>query len=600
MSPDISIGIAAILGLGMLAQMVAWRLHLPAILLLMLSGIVAGPYLGFIQPDLIFGNMLIPLVSISVGIILFEGGLDLSRAELKQVGNIVRNLVTVGMIVTWVLASGAAMIIFGLDLRYSLILGAILVVTGPTVIIPLLRHIRLTGKSSVGTVLKWEGIVIDPIGAVFAVLVLHAAEAGGFEQVALLTFEAVIYTIIVGGLIGLTSSWLLIVLFKHHLVPDVLKNPLALALVVVSFVVSNHLQHEAGLLATTLMGVVLANQKWVRIKQLAEFKETLRVLLISALFVVLSARIDLNSFSELGWQSAIFTAALIFVVRPASVFISTIRSDLNFKEKLFLSALAPRGIVAAAVASIFVVELDKKGITSGVHQADIIADITFMVIIGTVTVYGLFSPIVARMLGLSTPHPQGILFVGAHTWARKMAKELDTAGVKVSLFDTNALNVKRAQDLGLNALNINVVFDPEIDELVLDGIGKLVALTPNDEVNTLSGFHFTEHFGESCVYQLCPQFNTGEGGTTQNLPTRILFGKDRSFSDINSLYESGSTVQTLEIQEEIEVAKLEEQYDSLVPFFHVKANGDVEVISAVNQPRYLTAGRFICLAKDKP
>jgi len=593
MDYSILTGLSAILGLGIAAQWIAWRFHLPAILLLMVFGIIAGPITGYLQPDQMLGSVLMPLVSISIGIILFEGGLDLKLDELNKVGNIVRNLVTVGLLVTWVLASGAAMLVFGLDLKLASLLGAILTVTGPTVIIPLLRHIRLSGSSPVGTALKWEGIVIDPIGAVFAVLVLNAVLAGGLDEVAIKTFLGILYTILVGGAFGIVSAVVLILLFRHHMVPDFLKNPVALALVVVSFVCSNVIQHESGLLTTTLMGVILANQKYVRIKQLAEFKETLRVLLISALFIVLSARIDLESISTLGVKGAIFTAILVLVVRPASVFASTIGSDLSLKEKLFLSSMAPRGIVAAAVASIFAVELAEHGQTG----AEIVAEICFMVIIGTVTIYGIFSPIVARILGLSSPNPQGVLFIGAHSWARDMAVALQNAGSKVMMIDTNSHNVMRAREMGIETQNNNVVFDPEIEELVLDGIGKLVAMTSNDEVNTLSSFHFIEQFGGAGVYQLPPQIDSGETAHIQNLPSRILFGKEWSFKSIDKLYDEGGVVEVLELAEETDFEALlkEKGKKTLLPFFHLKESGELEIFSALNKPKTMQAGKLICL-----
>ncbi len=593
MDYNILTGLSAILGLGIAAQWIAWRFHLPAILLLMVFGIVAGPVSGYLRPDEMLGGALMPLVSISIGIILFEGGMDLKLEELKKVGGIVRNLVTVGLLVTWVLASGAAILVFGLDLKFAALLGGILTVTGPTVIIPLLRHIRLSGGSPVGTALKWEGIVIDPIGAVFAVLVLNAVLAGGLDEVAIQTFTSIIYTILVGGFFGIVAAAILIVLFRHHMVPDFLKNPVALALVVVSFVSSNVIQHESGLLTTTLMGVILANQKYVRIKELAEFKETLRVLLISALFIVLSARIDLESISSLGVKGAIFTAILILVVRPASVFVSTIGSDLSFKEKLFLSSMAPRGIVAAAVASIFAVELAEHG-QSG---AGIIADICFMVIIGTVLIYGIFTPIVARILGLSSPNPQGVLFIGAHNWARDIAIALQNAGSKVMMIDTNSFNIKRAREMGIESKDNNVVFDPAIEELVLDGLGKLVAMTSNDEVNTLSAFHFIEQFGGAGVYQLPPQAASGEATDEQNLPSRILFGNEWNYKAIDKLYEKGAKVETLDIESETDFESFISTLGkaAVIPFFHLKESGDLEVFSTLSQPKTIQSGKFICL-----
>jgi len=275
-------------------------MRMPSILFLLVFGFLAGPVTGLLDPDALLGELLLPIVSISVAIILFEGGLTLRLEELREIGGVVLALVTLGAIVTWSLAAAAAHFVLGLEVQVAVLLGAVLVVTGPTVIGPLLRHVRPTGR--VADILKWEGIVIDPIGALLAVLVFEALLVG-------------------------------------------------------AFVLSNHLQAESGLFAVTLMGLVLDNQKHVAVKHILDFKENLSVLIISALFILLSDRLEPSHFSHFGMESVLFLAILIFVARPTSVLTSTLRSDLDWRERLFLSWMAPRGIVAAAVASVFALKL---------------------------------------------------------------------------------------------------------------------------------------------------------------------------------------------------------------------------------------------------
>lgn len=591
MSSDLLQGLSITLGLGIAAQWIAWRLHRPAILFLLFFGIFAGPIFGILDPDALFGSSLIPLVSLSVGIILFEGGLDLKLSELPKVGGLVTKLVTVGMLVTWLLSAVAVWLIFETSIQISILLGSILVVTGPTVIIPLLRHIRLKSRSLSGTALKWEGIVIDPIGAVLAVLVLEAIIITDDQSIWLHSVIAVVKTIVIGGGIGAIAAGVLLALMRVHLIPEHLQNFFSLAFLILAFFLSNELQHESGLLATTLMGFMLANQNKVRIKQIVEFKETLRVLLISGLFILLSARMELSAFSEYGPRSIVFVLVLVFVVRPISVYISTYRSDVSFKDIVFLSSMAPRGIVAASVASIFALQLSERGM----EGAEILLPVTFMVIIGTVMIYGLFSPLVAKALDISRPNPQGLIMVGAHKWSRDIALALTEAGGQVFMVDTNRKNIEIAKEEGLSAKNMNIVFDSEADSLVLDGIGKLVALTPNDEINTLASIHFSEIFGPTEVYQLANQ-SYGEGSGTGSASGRVLFYDKADFFTLQERFNRGAKITTVELDKEINMQVLKENFgEDVIPMFAAKSSGDVVTFTASSQPRQLAGSKLICM-----
>jgi len=311
---------------------------------LLIFGFIAGPVTGLIDPNVLFGNLLLPLVSVTVAIILFEGGLSLKFSEVKEVTAVIRNLVTVGVLVSWVLTSLASYLIFGLGLQISILLGAVLVVTGPTVIIPLLRHVRPSGR--VGSIIKWEGIIIDPIGAVLAVLVFEVIISGGLEKATAQVVLSIFKTLVIGTVLGLAGAKLVVVILKRHWVPDFLQNPVSLMIVVFVFVCSNVVQVESGFLSVTLMGIALANQKWVSIKHIVEFKENLRVLFISSLFIILASRLTIDELSYvLNFKGFIFLVLMILVVRPLSIFISTYFTDLNLKEKLFLSWMAPRGVL---------------------------------------------------------------------------------------------------------------------------------------------------------------------------------------------------------------------------------------------------------------
>jgi NhaP-type Na+/H+ or K+/H+ antiporter len=513
------VGLTSILVLGIGAQWLAWRSGFPAILLLLLFGLLIGPVFGLLRPDALFGPLLPPIVALSVAVILFEGGLSLNVADLPHVGSVVRNLLSVGMLMTWLISAGAAYFILGFGVALAALLGAVLVVTGPTVIGPLLMHVRPAGR--LGPILRWEGIVIDPIGAILAVLVFEAILTDEVQEAGVMVALVVVKTVLIGGLVGLPGAGTLILLFKRFWVPDYLHNPVALLLVVSSFTVTNLQQEEAGLLTVTVMGIILANQQIVPVKHVIEFKESLGILLISSLFILLAARIQLSDFANLGVRSLLFLAVLMLLARPAAVALATLRSDLNWRERLFLAWLAPRGIVAASVSSVFALRLMERGYPA----AESLVPVTFLVIIGTVAIYSLSAGPLARWLDLAKPHPQGVLIVGAHSWARTIAKVLQTGGYPVLVADTNWGNIAAARLAGLPAYYGSTVALEAPERMNLDGIGRLLALTSNDEVNALAAMRFAEFFSRAETYQLFPKTKGDELAAIapQHLRGRLLF-----------------------------------------------------------------------------
>jgi len=473
---DLILGLAVIVFAGILAQWLAWRLHLPSILLLLIFGLLIGPIFGLINPDALFGDTLFPLVSLSVGIILFEGGLGLRYKDLPGIKHVVRNLISIGVLITWGVAAAAAFFVMGLDIQLALVLGAILTVSGPTVILPLLRDVRPEGQ--VGSILRWEGILIDPVGATLALLVFDTVLQTNLREA---TGEAVInllQIIIIGVALGWAGARGLAYLLKRYMIPDHLQNAFTLMTVIVVFAASNALASESGLLAATVMGMVLANQNAVSIKHIIEFKEDLGVLLTSSIFVLLAARLRLGDILGLGWPALVFLAIIIFLARPLTVFFSTLGSPLRLSEKAFLAWMAPRGIVAASVASLFAIELAHVGFP----DADKLVSLTFLVIIGTVVVYGLTAGPLARRLGLAEMNPQGLMLVGAHQGARLLARALQDVGYKVILVDTNVHNCRVAEKDDLRSYCGNILYEEFVEELDLGGVGKLLALTSNDEV----------------------------------------------------------------------------------------------------------------------
>ena len=582
MDEQLLIGLASIIILGIVAQWLAWRLHLPAILLLLAGGFVAGPITGILNPDELFGHLLFPLVSVSVAIILFEGGLSLDLKELRNVGKIVRNLTTIGILITWLLSSLAAHYVIGIDWAPAILLGAILVVSGPTVIIPLLRQVR--PSRNLGSIIKWEGIVNDPIGAILAVLVFEVTIAGGFQEGTWMVVAGVFKALFFGTLLGVLGAAVIVLFLKRYFIPDFLQNPVSLMLVVIVYTASNGVQPESGLLSVTVMGIALANQKYVSIHHIIEFKENLRVLLISSLFIILAARLPLHGLGFDSYRNWIFVGLLVLVIRPLMVAASTAGSGLKSNEKVFLTWVAPRGIVAAAVASVFAIRLTEYGCES----CAIIAPITFMVIISTVTLYGLTAPYVARGLKVAKPNPQGILFAGAHEWVRDLAEILKEEGFSSAMIDTNWGNVTAARGAGLTAYYGNVLAENLLSELQLDGIGKLLALTPNDEVNSLAALHFHDIFGSSNVYQLpsnISQVKNGKTAMPQHLHGRFLFDDDATFSQLSTRFQSGAIVKKTNLTDEFDFDDYKKMYgESALPLMVITKSRNLRVYTAEYDP----------------
>ncbi len=522
------VGLAGIVVLGVGAQWLAWRLRIPSILLLLVFGVLAGPVTGFIDPDALLGGLLLPVVSLSVAVILFEGGLSLRLSELKQVGGVFIRLISLGVAVTWVISALAAHWLIGLPWPLAAVLGSILVVTGPTVIGPMLRHLRLGGQ--VGSILKWEGIVIDPLGAMLAVLVFAAVRVEGVSQAASRLASGFALTALIGTGLGALAALAFVIPLRRYWIPDSLQNAASLAAVFGVFTLANWLQAEAGLLAVTVMGIGVANQRHVTIRHVVEFKENLRQLLVSGLFLILAARLRPADLRRLDLGCFAFLMVLVFVARPAAVWVSALGSKLNWRERLFLAAMAPRGIVAAAVTSVVALELS----AAGVEQADRLTPITFLVIIGTVLLYGLAAPPLARKLGLAQPNPQGVVLVGAHPWARAIAMALKGEGLPALLVDSDWSNISVARQAGLSTFFASILAEHTLNELDVTELGHLLAVTPNDEVNSLACLRFIEVFGRRGVYQLsfAPQAQGRREAVSLDQRGRFLFEADATYTQL--------------------------------------------------------------------
>ncbi|MCB1908208.1 MAG: sodium:proton antiporter [Rhodocyclaceae bacterium] len=577
MSEHLMLTLAVLTVAGGACQFLAWKLRLPAILFLLLTGIAAGPVFGWLDPDALLGPLLFPFVSLSVAVILFEGSLTLEFAEIRGMEHVVRRFVTSGVLVTWSVTTLATRWLAGFSWEMATLFGAIMVVTGPTVIVPMLRSVRPTAK--VANILRWEGIIIDPIGALLAVLVFEfivSREAGAaFSQ----TLSAFVSVIGVGALTGIAVGYLLGVALRRDWLPAYLYNLATLAAVFGAFVISNEFADESGLLAVTVMGIYLGNRKGVPIEEILAFKESLSLLLITVLFILLAARLEFERLAELGWLVVGVFLVVQFVERPLKVAYCTWGSSFSLRERGLLAWIAPRGIVAAAVSALFAIKLEQLGF----DEAALLVPMTFVVIIGTVVFQSLTASSMGQWLEVSEPDPHGFLIIGANPLARTIAKALDQQKVRVMLTDTLWDNVSRARMAGLRTYYGNPL--SEHAELYLDtsGIGHLLALTADAHLNGLACNRYRDQFGARHVFALRVGGNPS-GRADVARQGRGAFGEGVSYVDLSRRIYRGAEIRRTNLSESFTMGSFDELYgERATPLFAVDPKGNLEVLAADNQ-----------------
>ncbi|MCO5120783.1 MAG: sodium:proton antiporter [Burkholderiaceae bacterium] len=568
---------AGVIVLGALSHWLAWRFKLPSILFLLLIGIVAGPVTGVLDPDLVLGDALFPLVSLSVAVILFEGSMTLRWSDLRGIGPAVWGLSTLGAAITFVLVAFAAHGLLSLSWPVSALLGAILSVTGPTVVVPMLRAIRPV--SSVANTLRWEGIVVDPLGAMLAVLVAEFVRTQSIDSIWL----AIAKLVASGLACGLVAAFGLAFVLSRHLVPWFMRNVVALAFVLASFAIANRFAHEAGLLAVTVMGMALANMRQVNVDDIFDFKESLTLLLVAVLFIVLAARIDFAEFRQLDWGLLFFLVAVIFVIRPVAVFASTFFSRLTLREKLLISWISPRGIVAASVASLFALALQERGV-AGAEQ---VVPVIFSVIIATVVLQSATAGRIARWLELASPEPRDVIIVGAGEPNRAFAGKLRSAGYGVLLADTDWTEVRRARMAGFDAYFGRIVSDHAEGHIDYGSIGYLFGMSPQRDQNILAALHFRPDLGADSVFAMQTDEERGKHMKELAGSLRVpqLFGPDFTYGDWARLVAEGAEFRLTRMTESF---GFREYRDSLpgefIPLLGIDGRGRLRPFVAEGRP----------------
>ena len=523
---DVPVAIAIILALGVGGQWLANRLRIPGVLLLLTSGILVGPVFNVIQPEEDFGEVLFPVVSLAVGLLLYEGGLGLKIERLTAGRSVVLRLVTLGALVTWLIGWGATALLFdGVSTSSAALIGAILVVSGPTVVIPLLHLAR--PREPTGAILRWEGIVIDPVGATLAIVVLDATLNDSNAGAAALQIGI---TLGAGAIAGLVVAALALMALHKHWVPDHLLNPAMIAAAIIAFAAANVIAPEAGLMATTMLGLVLANQHLVPSHQLTAFSEDVGHLILGTLFILLGALVNLDDLFDVLPRALILIAILVFVARPLAVWLSTIGGGLQRNDRMFLAWMAPRGIVAASVATVFAQTL----VDEGAGEVPELVPIVFATVIVTVALYGLTATYVARKTRVAKTEPNGVALVSNNHFAVELADTLASQEIPVLVVSSSTEVQRSAFSHGLFA------YDRPLDshdlDLTLDGVGikQAILLTDDENFASLAAHHLAEHLGRANLYQVQPD----EDDDDFELRGRSAFG-DLTFQGLSTSARAG-------------------------------------------------------------
>lgn len=563
--------ICGIIAAGFACQWIAWRVKLPAILFLLLAGVAAGPLLQLLDTDALFGDLLVPIVSIAVAIILFEGSLTLRFRELRGHGTVVTNLVTFGVVVTWAVAGFAAWFILGWDPYLAALFGAIVTVSGPTVVMPLLRTVR--PNAAVASVLRWEAILVDPLGALLALVVFEfiiAAQASDGVLHALSTFGVALGA---GSVLGVAGGQLLGMAIRARKIPDFLRNYAGLAAALAVFAAAETVRGESGLLAVTVMGVWLANMRQVELQDVLSFKESLTLVLVAGLFIVLAARLDISRLYALGWGALAIFAIIQLIGGPLRVFVSAQKSKLSLREKFYLGWVFPRGIVAAAISSIFALRLEE----GGTQNADSLVPLVFMIIIGTVILQSVSARPMARWLRVAEPSPTGVLIVGANRAAIMIAEALRDLGIRVLVTDSHWAGIREARMRGIDTFYGSAVSGYADDNLQLTGLGNLLAMSRRPGLNELACMRFSQDFGRDHVFTV-KSVQEGEHGkhkVSGERIGRVLFNGELSLEKLIGKVLEGCEIVLTELTGEFSFDAYKEAHQESVVVFLVDPRGRV-------------------------
>lgn len=563
--------------LGIASQWVAWRTRMPAIVLMSIAGLLVGPVFGWINPEASFGELFGPIISLAVAIILFEGSLNLDFREVRGFNKPLLRIVTLGAFIAWIAGSLAAHYLAGLSLAVSFVIGGLFIVTGPTVILPLLRQAKL--KPRPAAILKWEGIVVDPFGALLAVFAFEFIQFINNDvtlQALLTFFAASIFAALLGVFAGKGLGWM----FEKGNVPEFLKSPMVFAVVLFTFVISDEVMHETGLLAVTAMGMTMANLHIASIQDMRHFKENITVLLVSSIFVMLTASLQPETLLRIfDWRIISFVAAMLFVVRPLSIWLSTIGTDLTNKEKALIGWIAPRGIVALTVSGYFANVLLEKGY----EDAELLTALTFALVFSTVVAHGFTIGWFAKKLNLASSESPGVLIVGGNRFTTELAKSLKDLNHQVLIMDNSFFHLSEARKAGIPSQMGEILSEQTEYNVDLTPYPILIAATEVDSYNALVCSNFVPELGRNSLFQTA--LHKGDvSDINQSLGGSILFNPNETIYKLNDRIERGQIIRKTPITEQYTYTQyLKEREEDTLLLYLMRENGTLEFYAVNNE-----------------
>ncbi|KIL43343.1 Na+/H+ antiporter family protein [Jeotgalibacillus alimentarius] len=552
---------------------------MPAIVVMSVAGIIVGPVLGFINPEQEFGELYGPIISMAVAIILFEGSLQLDFREIRDLGKPVFRIVTFGAFLAWILGSLTAHYIAGLSLPVAFVIGGLFIVTGPTVILPLLRQAKL--KPRPAKILKWEGIIVDPFGVLialfaFQIILFFVDEAVTFTNL-LLFFGAAAFATVLGWALGRGMGWM----FEKGYIPEFLKSPVLFAVVLFCFSVADEVMHETGLLSVTAMGMTMANMHISSISDMRHFKENISVLLISTIFIMLTASLQVETLLEIFNPRIIgYVVLMLLIVRPLSIWLSTIGTDLSWQERTLVGWIAPRGIVALTVSGYFASVL----LDTGFEDAEILTALTFALVFSTVVAHGFSIGWVAKKLKLANDDRPGMIIVGGNAFTRGLSAILQEVKVPVILVDSTWRNLAPARQRGVQTFHGELLSEQTEYKLDMTPYEAIIAASSLDSYNALVCSTFTPSIGRKHLFQVSMEKNHDADleGLRHTVGGRILFDEKATLQELIRRVESGHVFRRTQITEQYTF----EQYKKEI-------NGDDLLIGVLNK-----TGHFEPFVKD--
>lgn len=581
--------IAAVVALGVLSQWVAWRFSLPAIVVMSLVGLIVGPFLNLLQPNESFGEVFNPLISLAVAIILFEGSLSLDFREIKGFPRAIIRISTLGALIAWVAGSLAAHYLAGLSIDVAFIIGGLFIVTGPTVILPLLRQAKL--KERPAAILKWEGIIVDPFGALLALFAFQVVlwTNDFITGTSLLLFlGASLLTACLGALVG----WGLGRMIEHGYVPEYLKSPFVLGCVLLVFVVSDAIMHETGLLAVTAMGITMANMHLTSLRDLIHFKENISVLLISSVFIMLTASLTIDTLLKiLNWRMLLFVLGMMFIVRPLSIWVSTIGVGLTKEERTLIGWIAPRGIVALTVSGFFTYELTEAGF----EGAEIITALTLALVFATVLAHGFSIGWLGKKLGLQATEESGVLIVGGTPFSALLGEAIQSFNKPVLIMDRSWGMLSNARQLGLKTVVGDILSEHTEYHVDLTPYEIIIAATEGDDYNALISQRFAPEIGREHIYQT-PIHIGDPKDYSKSIGGKKLFSPEYNIHTLNNYVEKGFMIRKTVITEQYTLENFhEDNGNETIPLFTVDKDNKINFFTSDRKSSIETGSTIISL-----